>query len=212
MGVGMMQDKAGRAPLWLGWGLVGATALLGVGLIAAQIAPLAPTPMAPLLIGAQEARADALAATDATAAAKTVEGGLALAPSAATSWLRIADLETRRANALTPRAIQALDRSYDAAPLGPDVTAWRLTFLFERWGETTPDLRARALAEMHAWAGRKGSPAPAMVEGLRNPAGRLAAQMALDTARSPGRRDSSNSVVRRPQSQNETAPPDSKSA
>lgn len=201
----MTQGKAGRGLLWLGWGLAGTTALLGVGLIAAQIAPLAPTPTAPLLIGAQEARADALAATDATAAAKAVDAGLALAPTAATSWLRIADLEVRQAGQLTPRAVEALERSYDAAPLGPDVTAWRLTFLFERWGETTPNLRARALAEMHAWAGRKGSPAPAMVEGLRNPAGRLAAQMALEGARSPDRRNSPNSVVRRPQSQDETA-------
>lgn len=201
----MTQRKpTGRVPLWIGWTLAGATALLGVGLIAAQIAPTTPTPMTPLLVGAREARADALAPTDPTSALKEVEAGLALAPTAATSWLRITDLEARRSGALTPRAVEALERSYDAAPLGPDVTAWRLTFLFERWRELPPGMRAHALAEMRVWAARKGSPAPQMVETLRDPAGRLAAQMALDLARSPVARKSTNSVIRQPQSRDET--------
>lgn len=192
----MTERKAGRSPLWMGWALAGTTALLGIGLIAAQVAPLAPTPLAPLLVSAHEARADALAATDIDAALREAEAALALSPTAATSWLRIADLEARRNGALTPRAVQALERSYQTAPLGPDVTAWRLAFLFERWRELPPGLRRSALAEMTQWAGRKNSPAPALVQTLRDPAGRLAAQMAMDLAPAPTKRKSSNGVIR----------------
>jgi hypothetical protein len=70
--------------------------------------------------------------------------------------------------------LDALDRSYVAAPHGPEITEWRLGFAFDRWGRLTPELRAQVRAELAV----AGATRPGLVGRVRlsvvDPAGRMA--------------------------------------
>ena len=97
---------------------------------------------------------------------------LEIRPGDASAWCRLAWVaaqQGRRADML-----DALDRSYAVAPYGPDVTAWRLRFVFDHWPELTPDLRRQASQELAvATWDRRGLVDQAEAD-INDPAGRLA--------------------------------------
>lgn len=101
---------------------------------------------------------------------------LDLAPLTATAWVRKAYIRRQQSDRLDGEALDALERSYLAAPLGPDITRWRLRFMFECWPEVTPSLRARAIAELETFSRfHKGS--YALARSIHDPSGRLAATL-----------------------------------
>jgi hypothetical protein len=104
------------------------------------------------------------------------QAALAQAPTAANAWLLRAYVRQLGTRTLDAQALDYLDKSYQAAPLGPDVTRWRLRFIFEHWPEMTPALRIRAVGEMRNFA-RYHSGGPDIVRAIHNPAGRWAAAL-----------------------------------
>lgn len=105
------------------------------------------------------------------------ERTLALSPTTATAWMRAAYLQ-RQLGELDAEGLRYVETSYRVAPLGPGVSPWRILFVFENWPSVTPAIRSAALAELRAFAMAERS-APALVDLIRNPAGRLAAKLAL---------------------------------
>lgn|GEM_PF-1258727 len=148
--------------------------------------PLADTPLSPDLVAVHESRADAALAGPrprAQAAWRESQAGLALAPATASAWLRLAWLRHGQVGRLDPVALGYLGRSYDAAPIGPDVSAWRIRYLLENWPDLPAGLRQRALNELITTSRFRGPRARKLVEDIQNPAGRLAAQLATLAAR-----------------------------
>lgn len=191
----MAERQAGRARrLIAGAFALGVLGLSG-GLVLALAAPTLPSPLASSMVSVREARSDAAAAADLDKALAEAQAALTLSPAAATAWLRVADLETRKAGGLTAAALEALDRSYEAAPLGPDVTTWRLTFLFERWRDLPAPLRQKAIAELGARARVRARDADEFPDTIRDPAGRLAARMAVRVALRQKHPHSANTVI-----------------
>lgn len=138
-----------------------------------------PDAIHPDLAPVHELRADrALSAQypQTIAADRESQATLAQAPTAASAWLRRAYVRQLATRTLDGQALGYLDKSYRAAPLGPDVTRWRLRFIFEHWPELTPDLRARAVGEMRNFA-RYHSGGPDIVRSIHNPTGRWAAAL-----------------------------------
>lgn len=134
-----------------------AVALLVTGAMAfGASAVTVPVPvLAGLGVGA-EARAD-----HALRAGESVENtisanakALNAAPMNAAAWLRIAYIRSANGAPLDKGAIEAIEKSYSVAPFGPDVTSWRLQFLYGRWAQLTPELRNEAMAE-HLESGRQ---------------------------------------------------------
>lgn len=106
------------------------------------------------------------------------ETALAQAPMDAGAWMQVAYVRWLKTGHLDSESLHALEMSYLAAPLGPDVTRWRLRFMFENWTALNPRLRALTLAELDNFAHfHKG--AVTIVDRLESPAGRLAASLAL---------------------------------
>ncbi|RZJ18776.1 MAG: hypothetical protein EON91_03785 [Brevundimonas sp.] len=195
----MAERQAGRARrLIIGAFALGVLGLSG-GLVLALAAPQIPSPLASSMISVREARSDALAhalaPADLDRALTEAHAALKLSPAAATVWLRVADLETRKAGGLTPAALEALERSYEAAPLGPDVTLWRLTFLFERWRDLPAPLRQKAIAELSARSKTRARSSDDFADTIQDPAGRLAARMAVRIALREKHPNSANSVI-----------------
>ncbi|NBB66106.1 hypothetical protein GVN18_43350 [Pseudomonas sp. ODNR1LW] len=112
------------------------------------------------------------------AAAVENERTLALSPTTATAWMRAAYLRRRRLGELDAESLRYVETSYRVAPLGPGVSPWRILFVFENWPSVTPAIRSAALAELRAFA-RVERNAPALVDLIKDPAGRLAAKLAL---------------------------------
>ena len=103
-------------------------------------------------IGA-ESRADhAVQSGMASAEALRVnEAALAAAPMNAAAWLRIAYIHSLDGASLNASALGAVQKSYSVAPYGPDVTRWRLQFLYDHWGQLNAELRAEAMDEHLAY-------------------------------------------------------------
>ena len=95
------------------------------------------------------------------------------APMNASAWLRVAYLRSQSSEALDDLAIDGIRRSYSVAPFGPDVTTWRLQFLYGHWSQIPLDLRQEAMAE-HRVYGRLVAIDDAS---LADPAGKLTAVM-----------------------------------
>jgi len=105
---------------------------------------------------------------------------IAATPMSANAWSRAAYLQAIADNGFDDSAFEALERSYTVAPFGPEISLWRLTFLYENWGEITPSLRAQAAAELDALTYKRGG---AFRSGaIQNPAGRLSASLTLRAA------------------------------
>jgi hypothetical protein len=161
---------------------IGVAIALGAVTLAAGLALALPlsqpstwTPDQPRLAAVSDARAMAATATtppDLTRARIETRHTLSQRPLDAAAWARlawIADQEGRE-----PAMLDALDRSYVAAPHGPEITEWRLGFAFDRWGRLTPELRAQVRAELAV----AGATRPGLVGRVRlsvvDPAGRMA--------------------------------------
>ena len=100
-------------------------------------------------------------------------------PMNAAAWLRVAYIRSGEAGPLDKTAVDAVRRSYSVAPFGPDVTAWRLKFLYGRWSSLPSDIRAYVIDE-HKTYGRQ-----VVIDSsvLTDPSGRLAAVMINATVR-----------------------------
>jgi len=104
---------------------------------------------------------------------------LAQAPMTASAWGRRAYLEQLRTAKLGDQAQADLDMSYYVAPVGPDISPWRLRFMFENWPALTPALRLKAMNELSNFAHyHKGS--SALAQGIRDPAGRFASELVVN--------------------------------
>jgi len=155
--------------------LTGLTLVSGLALAVAVGSPTIALPvLADFGVGA-EPRADLAAASTGTPLADALAANriaLDAAPMSAGPWLRIAWLRSRNGEPLDGPALEAIERSYTVSPYGDAVTAWRLTFLYEHWDQLTPEIRSEVTAE-HLTAisyARPWTP-----DGLKNPAGRMAA-------------------------------------
>lgn len=187
-GEGVMSEHKSRLGVVLASGLAVATAALS-GL---TILTLAGSGQVLNLAQADEDRANAALGgplPDFDLARRSTLAALEQAPGNPSAWARLAYIERLNAGRLTPQALAYLAKSYEAAPLGPDVSAWRLRFLYEHWGQLTPDLRNRTMIELRTLARYRGSAARDVVAEIQDPAGRLAAGLTLDLGRADGRRD-----------------------
>lgn len=150
-----------------------------------------PDAIHPDLAPVHEMRADrALSAQypQTVAADRESQAALAQAPTTANAWLRRAYVRQLATRTLDDQALDYLDKSYQAAPFGPDVTRWRLRFIFEHWPELTPALRTRAADEMRNFA-RHHSGGPDIVRAIHNPAGRWAAALVERSGHNEALRD-----------------------
>lgn len=118
---------------------------------------------------------------------------IAQAPTNAAAWARLAYIDWSRSGRLTPAGAEHLQRSYSMAPLGPDLTSWRLRFAYENWADLPPELRQSATQELRTLTRYRGWVAKEVVSEIRDPVGRFAASMAF----SLGRRDSQQDRAQR---------------
>lgn len=135
-----------------------------------------------------EARLEAVPPDPDVAAAET-RAALAQAPMNPGAWARLAYIDRSRSTVLTPAALDNLERSYAVAPFGPDITRWRVRFMFEHWGELTPSLRTQASDELRVLSRYRGGVARDVVRTIENPSGRLAAEMIRSLGQADARRD-----------------------
>lgn len=107
-------------------------------------------------------------------------------PLNAAAWAQIAYIQRADEAALDDTSLGALDRSYDAAPYGPEVSAWRVRFVYEHWLELPPPLRAKAIAELKTFSKYRSWIALPVIRSIHNPTGRLAARMTFDLGKNAG--------------------------
>ncbi|QTC91485.1 hypothetical protein [Brevundimonas goettingensis] len=153
--------------------LAGGSLISALALAIALAAPQIHVPVFDAFGVGAEARADAaLESVDPAEALRANRASLNAAPMAAAGWLRIAWLQTRDGSPLNAEGLDALEKSYTVAPFGPDVTVWRLNFLYEHWNELTPKLREEASHETVMGLGWRLDASK-----ISNPSGRLAASL-----------------------------------
>ena len=146
-------------------------------------------PIGPLSLDRLEAAADtplqapAPAPEDFRHAAHLTEQLIAQRPAAASPWLRLAYIERVQNGRLSTRAQALVLRSYALEPLGPELTRWRLTFLFENWDALSPLLRHKAMNELAAVFPRHGWALRDLPSTIQNPRGRMMAFMAFSRLR-----------------------------
>jgi hypothetical protein len=131
----------------------------------------------------------ALQRPDLDAASADTWAALSQAPMTASAWSRLAYIDQVRSGRLTTEGRQYLERSYAVAPLGPDITPWRVRFAYENWQYMTPDLRQSAIAELRILTRYRGWVAKDLPAEIQNPTGRFAAGMTIDLAKQDRKRD-----------------------
>lgn len=144
------------------------------------------------LAGLHENRAEALMAEsppNTEAAVAETRAALAQAPMNAAAWARLAYIDRSRSTAMTPAALDNLERSYAVAPYGPDISRWRVRYMFEHWSELTPSLRTQASDELRVLSRYRGGVARDTIRTIENPSGRLAAEMIRRLGQGDARRD-----------------------
>jgi hypothetical protein len=104
-------------------------------------------------------------------------------PADAAALGRLAALEAASTAGLSQAALNYLVRSYEVAPLGPDVSPWRMQFAFDHWSELPPELRQKVMIELGALFPRHGWALRDMPNRISDPSGRLAAALAFDSHR-----------------------------
>lgn len=171
-----------------------AAVLAGAGVLSAGAAALSLGGGSDLmdLAGQHENRAEALLAAsppDMDAAVAETRAALAQAPMNAAAWARLAYIDRSRSTAMTPAALDNLERSYAVAPYGPDISRWRVRYVFEHWSELTPSLRTQASDEMRVLSRYRGGVARDTVRAIEDPSGRLAAEMIRRLGQADARRD-----------------------
>jgi hypothetical protein len=115
-------------------------------------------------------------------------------PADPTPWLTTAWIEVSAAATLTPLANAALLRSYQLAPYGPEVTLWRLAFIFDHWGSASPAVRALALQELRVVYPQKGWEIEALARTAADPTGRMIATLASRRLRAIERLDTQGNL------------------
>lgn len=146
--------------------------LFSIGLMSTE----APALLAPSFEA--RARAAIIDPTLSAGAAEANDAALARAPMTAESWTRKAYLRYLETGKVDERAAKDMMMSYAVSPLDPDISRWRIRFLFENWTTLPPDLRALALTELKNFAHfHKGS--GALASSIQNPAGQLAASFTV---------------------------------
>lgn len=143
--------------------------------------------------------ADAPGATAPRAIGTVLQGAEAQTrrtPADPTPWLTMAWAETAASGRLSPAANAALERSYDLAPYGPEVTMWRLAFVIDHWSTAGSAVRASALRELAAVYPQKGWEIEALAKTGRDPTGRMVAVMASRRLRSIERLKAERSLRR----------------
>ena len=94
----------------------------------------------------------------ATASATPAEGiadalkAIKLAPARAENWMLLAYQYSRADDGISPRVLSAIRQSYIASPLDVNVSAYRLSFLFQVWSNLPDDLRDQARNEAREYA------------------------------------------------------------
>jgi hypothetical protein len=173
--------------LWAAWALAGTTLVLSAAILWAMADPDSPAQSMLRLASVEESRAgDILEQKPVTpkrldAAEAAARRALAQAPTHAMAWLQLAYIDRQRHGRLTPAGLQALQRSYDFEPYGPDVTEWRVLFAFDHWGQLTPELRRQVLREVEArWSVPDNRQhMREWPQAIANPSGRVAALLTL---------------------------------
>jgi hypothetical protein len=96
--------------------------------------------------------AKAMAATAPVEGVADAQMAIKLAPARAENWMLLAYQYSRADRGISPRVIAAIRQSYIASPLDVDVSAYRLTFLFNAWPALPDDLRDQARNEARQFA------------------------------------------------------------
>lgn len=154
--------------------------------------PRLDVPGSSILAVVRERRADAELSGRSQNLARASDESLAalsLAPASASAWLRIAYIEHARSGRFNEAALTALENSFTAAPYGPDVTGWRVLFMFDNWSSLTPSLRRRAMDELVVASRYRGAKTLEITRSISDPAGALAARMATAMARAQDPRE-----------------------
>jgi len=104
---------------------------------------------------------------------------LHIAPTRARPWMRLAFIDAQTHNGvLTDAGVADIQHGYDFTPFDREIGPWRLAFVYNHWDQLTPSVRGAALDETEVlWRG--SSDIQAFPNTIPNPAGRLAATMAL---------------------------------
>lgn len=105
------------------------------------------------------------------------------APADAGPQLARVYLETGEKGAFPSTAVEALRRSYQLEPLGPDATQWRLRFIFDHWTVMPSDLRSSAQKELRAAFPRHGWAMRDLPGEVFDPSGRMVATLLFETLR-----------------------------
>jgi hypothetical protein len=165
-------------------GLSAITSIGAAGLAASLTWPAIPSPFG--LAAHHEKRANLALDTDKPTpltlerASLENELTLAAAPATATAWLRAAYIRQQQLGELDAEGLRYIETSYRVSPLGPGASPWRVLFVFENWNLVTPAIRAAAMTEIRSFAAHDNN-ARDLVNTITNPAGRLAARLAIRT-------------------------------
>ncbi|MFC5345622.1 hypothetical protein ACETK8_14895 [Brevundimonas staleyi] len=106
------------------------------------------------LAGVHDARAQAFAlqavedVSARDAAGEATVASLRQTPGRATSWLRLAYLDSLDPGGMGEAGNRALATSYVVAPYGPDDTRWRMAFVFNHWDKLSHENKLSALDEL----------------------------------------------------------------
>lgn len=138
----------------------------------------------------------ALPHPDLDAAESRTWSALSQAPATASAWARLAYIDHVRGGRLSNEGLDYLDRTYEVAPLGPDITPWRVRFAYENWALLTPSLRRKAMEELRTYARYRGQLAHDLVVEIQSPPGRLAAAMMVSMGREDARLDWAKKAAR----------------
>lgn len=163
----------------------GVLSLAGFALaLAGLFGPIGPLPLDRLEAAADgRLREPAPRLEDLQQAARLTDQLIARRPTDASARLRLAYIDRARHASLSMRAQADVLRSYELEPLGPELTRWRLTFLFENWGALSPSLRDKAMTELGAVFPRHGWALRDLPSTIQNPRGRMVAFMAFSRFR-----------------------------
>lgn len=95
-------------------------------------------------------------------------------PADAGAWLNRA-MARSSGRACDTACVQALDRSFDAAPLDAPLFGWRTRFALEHWADLPPPLRQRVISHIRtAWNTRSGRrEVQGLTQVVASPSGRL---------------------------------------
>ena len=175
--------RKGLSAAWAA-AVIGVTALATTGAAAFALALPNSAPARLLnLAASHEARASVLVsgatptAADLALAQQETVWSLREAPANPTAWLRLSYIDSRRPEGLGPAGLDALKRSYDVAPFGPDDTDWRLRFAFNHWTLLDPAARRLAIDELRNALKSTNIWGDGLAQDVSDPAGRIALEL-----------------------------------